>query len=113
MPKKLIIRISNNIGNQMFMYAAGYAVSKKLNREFYIDEESSYLSRKNIYNYELNAFNFTAKIAPRSLKFLNVSGYLKKRIIKKLDKYKNRKNFYIEKKNKDKISSYDPDFLRV
>ena len=28
MEEKLIIRLSNNLGNQMFMYAAGYAASK-------------------------------------------------------------------------------------
>ena len=111
MTKKLIMRLSNEMGNQMFMYASGYAFSKKLNREFFIDNETAFESRKNISRYGLSEFNFTAKIAPRSLKFLNVSGYLKRKIIKKLDKYKKIKSFYTEEKNKDKISSHDTDFL--
>ena len=34
MEEKLIIRLSNNIGNQMFMFAAGYATSKLLKENF-------------------------------------------------------------------------------
>ena len=29
MNKKLILRLSNEMGNQMFMYAAGYTFAKK------------------------------------------------------------------------------------
>ena len=76
------MRLSNGMGNQMFMYASGYAFSKKLDREFFIDNETAFESSKNISRYSLSEFNFTAKIAPRSLKFLNVSGYLKRKIIK-------------------------------
>ena len=32
MDKKFIVRISNEIGNQMFMYASTFAIAKKLNR---------------------------------------------------------------------------------
>ena len=38
MEEKLVIRLSNNLGNQMFMYAAGFAASKKMNRSFYYDK---------------------------------------------------------------------------
>ena len=34
--EKLIIRLSNYLGNQMFMFAAGYATSKLMNRKIYI-----------------------------------------------------------------------------
>ena len=33
MEEKLIIRLSNNIGNQMFMFAAGYATSKFIKKK--------------------------------------------------------------------------------
>ena len=46
MRKKLIIRLSNEIGNQMFMYASAYSISKKLNRELLIDNETAFLSKK-------------------------------------------------------------------
>ena len=37
--ENLILRLSNELGNQLFMYAAGYSFAKKLNRNFYIDNE--------------------------------------------------------------------------
>ena len=40
MKNKLIIRLSNNLGNQMFMYATAYAFAKKLNRDLFIDNET-------------------------------------------------------------------------
>ena len=46
MSKKLILRLSNELGNQMFMYASAYSVSKQLNRELYIDDETAFLSKK-------------------------------------------------------------------
>ena len=41
MHKKIITRISNEIGNQLFMYASTYAIAKKINRILYIDNEVS------------------------------------------------------------------------
>ena len=62
MEEKLIIRLSNNIGNQMFMFAAGYATSKLMKRKFYFDNLSSYKSRKNIYTYALDGFEIPSDI---------------------------------------------------
>ena len=36
MSNKLILRLSNEIGNQMFMYASAYSISKKLDRSFHV-----------------------------------------------------------------------------
>ena len=57
MSKNLIIRISNGLGNQLFMYASAYAMSKELSRILLIDNESSFNSTKNISDYLLNNFN--------------------------------------------------------
>ncbi len=40
------------------MYAHAYALSKKLNRELYVDNESSYLRKKSIGSYRLHYFIF-------------------------------------------------------
>ena len=36
MNKKIILRLSNEIGNQMFMYASAYSIAKKLSRILFI-----------------------------------------------------------------------------
>ena len=112
MNKKLIIRLSNNIGNQMFMYAAAYAFAKKINAELLIDEETSFNYKNNLYKYSLDGFSLTSKLAPRSLKFLNLSGYLKRKFLKKINNIISKKNFYIEKQNKEKMSYFNDDFLK-
>ena len=38
--KKIIARISNGFGNQLFIYAASYAFSKSLNYNLYLDVKS-------------------------------------------------------------------------
>ena len=61
MKKKIIIRLSNNLGNQMFMYASAYAFAKKLDRDLLVDDETAYKSKGNIYKYDLDIFNFDSK----------------------------------------------------
>ena len=50
MAENLIIRLSNNLGNQMFMYASAYALSKQMHRVLYYDNISSFKS-KNHYKF--------------------------------------------------------------
>ena len=59
--KKLCVEISENLGNQMFMYASGYALSKKLGRDLYVDNESAYIKKKSIGTYKLDFFNISSK----------------------------------------------------
>ena len=111
MTKSVIVRLSNEIGNQMFMYAAAYSISKRLNRNLYIDNETAFKLKKNISTYGLDEFEINHHIAPKRFKFLNYSGYLKRKFLLKLDKIKDVKKFYIEHKNNDKITYYDEKFL--
>ena len=107
MEEKLIIRLSNNLGNQMFMYAAGYAASRKMNRNFYYDKISSYMSYKNIYKFSLDRFNLNAKLADTKYIFGGLSGYCMRKLLKKIDFFKFNKNFLLERKADNKITYFD------
>ena len=111
MKNKLIIRLSNNIGNQMFMYASAYAFAKKLNRELLVDDETAFKDKRNIYKYHLDIFSFHSKKAPINLRFLGMSGYLRRKTLKYLDKFRKTKNFYIEPKDIKKNTLFNKDAL--
>ena len=96
----------------MFMYAAAFSISKKMNRNLLIDNETAYLSRKNISSYGLNNFDITAKISNNDYKFKNLKGYLERKFLKKTDFLRTFKKFYVEKKNKDKVTKFDIDFIK-
>ena len=108
MEEKLTIRLSNNIGNQMFMFAAGYAASKIMRRNFYYDNLSSYKARKNIYTYALHGFEIPNYIKPSEEVFLNLNGYLKRKIKKKLDYFFKKKSFILEKYTNNKETEFNP-----
>ena len=111
MKKKIIVRISNEIGNQLFMYASTFVIAKKLNRELLIDNETSFKSKKNISKYGLDNFNISSAIADDRDKFLGVTGYLKRKIFKKFDYILKNKKFYIEKKDDKKNTKYNDDII--
>jgi len=110
MKDKIIIRLSNEIGNQLFMYASAYSISKELNKKLYIDDETAFLKKTNISKFGLNLFDIKSPMAPDSLKFKNLSGYIKRKFLVKTEVFRKRKKFYIEKKDKDKITKYSNDY---
>ena len=61
MKKKIIVRISNEIGNQIFMFASAFSIAKKMNRDLLIDDETAFLSKKNISKFALNNFHIKVK----------------------------------------------------
>ena len=109
--KKIIIRLSNELGNQMFMYASSLGISKKLNRLLLIDNETAYLSKKNISRYGLNNFKITSEIAPNNWKFLGTTGYIKRKILRKIDIFKKKKIFYNENKDNYKLTYYNSEIF--
>ena len=113
MNNKLIIRLSNEVGNQMFMYASAYSISKELDRTLYIDNETAFLSKKNVSKFGLNSFKITSKIAPDTFKFKNLSGYIKRKFLINTETFRKRKIFYIEKKNKDKITKFSNNYKNI
>lgn len=113
MKKKITVRISNEIGNQLFMYASSYAIAERLNRSLFIDDESSYLSSKNISKYGLNNFNISANTAIKSNKFIGIQGYLKRKLLKKINLFVKKKIFYIEPKDKNKITKFNDEIFKL
>ena len=111
MEKKIILRLSNGLGNQMFMYATAYSLAKRLNRKLIIDDETAFRARKNISKYALSNFEIASEIAPNSNKFKSNIGYLKRKSLKFLDKFMIKKKFLIEQKDLNKISNYDPEIF--
>lgn len=78
--KKLCVEISENLGNQMFMYAHAYALSKKLVRKLYIDNKSAFLKKNSIGIYRLDNFNISANIIKKNSSFYQLFNMLGKNI---------------------------------
>ena len=110
MKNKLIVRLSNNLGNQMFMYASAYVFAKKLNRDFFYDDETAYQS-SNLYKYNLDIFKISSTKAPNNLKFLNKSGYIKRKFLKYFDNFHSSKMFYVEPRDRNKNTSFNDKIL--
>ncbi len=107
--KKICVEISENLGNQMFMYAHAYALSKKLGRNLYIDNESAYSKKNSIGLYRLDNFNISGKIIEKKFKFLSLIQYLRKKYLSKLDYFKKDNLFYKERKDKNKKTYFYED----
>jgi len=45
--KKVIVRVAEGLGNQLFMYANGLALAKNNDAALYIDDESGFFKKKN------------------------------------------------------------------
>ena len=107
MKKKIVAKISEGLGNQFFMYANAYSLSKKFNLDFYIDPYSGYFN-KNIRNYMLNNFNISSNIAPSDWIFSNHYTNLIKKLYMKLDYFKIDKSFLYENKTTNKTTNFNP-----
>ena len=120
--KNLIAKISNGFGNQMFLYAASYAFSKKMNYNLLLDVKTGINSLKKIDKkkkfkhyepkFELNIFKLSANIASDHFCFDDIYGYLKKKIYILLDKFTQKKRIVNEIKNDLKKTSYSDIYLK-
>ena len=101
--KTLTVRLAQGIGNQLFMYANAYSLSKSYNYQLFIDNTSGYFKKKDqLRTYELNNFLLEENLATSDLKFDTHSKNLKRKILIKLDKFRNYRSFILEKKDAHK-----------
>tara|TARA_Y100000590_G_scaffold302684_1_gene341212 strand:+ start:1498 stop:2412 length:915 start_codon:yes stop_codon:yes gene_type:complete len=108
--KIVIVRLGNGLGNQLFTYATAYVFAKKNNAKLYVDDESGFYKR---YKYGLNNFRITAPIIEKKYKFLGYTGRIKRKVLQKINIIKKDKIFLIEKKDKNKLTYYNPEQLNI
>ncbi len=107
MNKKIIVKISEGLGNQLFMYANAYAISKKFDLHLNLDPYSGYY-RNNVRSFMLDNLNISSDIAPPEWVFADNYRNLIKHIKIKLDYFRNKRSFLFEFRNKDKSTFYNP-----
>ena len=101
--KTLTVRLAQGIGNQLFMYANAYSLSKSYNYQLFIDNTSGYFKKKDqLRTYELNNFLLEENLATSDLKFDTYSKNLKRKILIKLDKFRKHRSFILEKNDANK-----------
>ena len=107
MSKKIIVRIAEGIGNQLFMYAHAYSLSKNINYDLFIDNTSGYFKKKNqVRSYQLDKFNIDTSLSEKNYRFDTLSLNIKRNILKKLDFFKKKKLFLLETTFDNKITQY-------
>ena len=108
MNKKIIVRIAEGIGNQLFMYAHSYSLSKTINYDLFIDNTSGYFMKKNqIRSYDLDKFNINTTLSDKKYRFDTFFKNLNRNLLKKIDSFKKKKLFLIEDRDKNKITKYN------
>lgn len=101
MKPTITVQISEGLGNQLFMFAFAYCLSKEINYELLIDNKSGYFKKKNLLRphqiFMLDNFNFKPNYAPEKLRYDSHAKQILKKILILLDNFTSKKKFIIEK----------------
>ena len=109
--KKIVVKIAAGLGNQMFMYANAYTLSKKYSLNLTVDNTSGYFQKKNrtlSREYGLDIFNLSSKKSSKEDKFDTYLKHFFKKFLVFFDKFFSKKTFFKEKINNEKMSYFIP-----
>ena len=98
MKKKLIVKISEGLGNQLFMYANAFSLKEKYQLDLFIDQYSGYYNKKSISFFLLNNFNISSKYALKEYTFASDRRNLLKKLLQFFDKFADQKNLFLKQK---------------
>ena len=94
MQYNIIARIAEGIGNQLFMFANAYYLSRKFNYNLLLDNTSGYFKKKNqIRTFELDKFDLKSTIANDNLKFDTYPLDIKRKLFKSIYIFKKKRFF--------------------
>jgi hypothetical protein len=116
--KNIIVRIAEGLGNQLFMYAHAYSLSKKKNYNLYIDNTSGYYKSEYKHTtFLLDKFEMQIIICNYIFKYDNFYKNILRKILKIIDffieYFIQKKIFLMEKKSINKITNYNENYLNT
>ena len=107
---KIVVKISAGLGNQLFMFANAFALSKIKNSTLIIDDKSGFFRKKETTlerTFGLNKFNISHKSFSNKSFYNNFFSHFLRKFFVFFDKFKNKKKFLIEHKiNKIKTTNF-------
>lgn len=108
MIKNIIVKISEGIGNQLFMYSNAYALSKKNNYNLLIDDTSGYFKDNNkVRSFLLDKFETNLIIAPKNYKVYDFTSYIKFNFLKKIQNFSKDNAFINESLHYNKMTNFN------
>jgi len=117
MNKKLIVEVAEGLGNQIFMYAHAYSLSKELDYALFIDNKSGFSKKKNLLRnhqkYMLGNFNLFGSIAENNMIYDTDFKRFKKKLKLLFDFFSKKKSFIVEKNIRINRKKFAEPFMNV
>jgi len=97
MNNKIIVRVAEGLGNQMFMYANAYSLAVRNQCTLLIDDESGFYKKKNRNRgrrYNLDSFLIEAEIVSNKFKFNTPAKNNLRKFLKIINFFSKKKNLF-------------------